>query len=423
MNSVKFYTVGCKVNQYETQAMRESFLNDGYEEPELENPANVYVINTCTVTSKADRDSRRYIRLAHKTNPKAKIIVTGCLAESDEAEIRAISGVTQVVKKNGDIKMGTPCFKSKVSPFFLQISTFHNHSRAFVKIQDGCNNFCSYCKVPLVRGRSRSRDVKSILEEVHRLIENGFKEIVLCGICLGEWGRDLSGKLELSDLVEKIESINKEFRIRLSSIEPKHVTDRLIKKIALSSKLCNHLHIPLQSGDDTILKLMNRPYKAKDYIKKIKSIKKLIPDFSLTTDVLVGFPGEDKSHFYNTVKVLKKAAPSRLHVFQYSPRSDTRAYDYKSSISDKEAKSRVKKLILLNGKFSLKYRRKFVKKNIRILVENKRDKLTQLLTGYSDTYIKATLEGPDSLYGKLINATTIKLDKKTTFCIPSPNTP
>jgi len=401
---VRFFTVGCKVNQYETQALREQYLKKGYRESAKEEPADLYVINTCTVTGKADKDSRRYIHHAKKINPKAKIVVTGCLVEKDEEEISSIPGVKEIIK-NSEKPEG--------------ISGFSGHTRVFVKIQDGCNNFCSYCKVPFVRGRSRSRSEKAILDEISRLLDKGFKEIVLSGICLGEWGKDLKEPKGLRDLLQKITAIKKDFRIRLSSIEPNLVTSQLIETIKSSPKICSHLHIPLQSGSDKILKLMNRPYKARDYIKLILKIRKEAPDFSISTDVLTGFPGEGKREFRNTLKVIKKILPVRLHAFPYSPRKGTKAYGLMPIVEKPELKQRVKTLQALGKALSAKYRKKFLKKCVRVLVEHTRDRTSGLFCGYTDTYIRVLIQEDkpnDHLSGQLIPARLTKLDQKSSFC-------
>lgn len=423
---VRFFTVGCKVNQYETQGIRELFLKHGYNEASKNETPDIFVINTCSVTSKADQDSRRLIRSSHRENPNAKIIAAGCLTEKDELDICSIPGVTHIIK-NSDKHKIVEILKSRKTSFNafqkkavelytpLEISDFHGHSRAFIKIQDGCNNFCTYCKVPLIRGSSRTRDTESIIDESKRLINKGFKEIVLCGVCLGEWGRTSTSNLTLTDLLERIECIAGNFRIRLSSIEPNMVTAKLIQRIAESPKLCNHLHIPLQSGDDNVLKRMKRPYSARDYITLINRIKKTIPNFSLTTDILVGFPGESKRNFSNTKKLLKRIKPSRLHVFSYSKRKGTSSYNYESEISYNEKKQRTREIIELGKKLSYSYMKRFLNKTVRMLVEKKRDSLTQLLTGYTDEYIQSHIDGPDSLQGKLIQVNVIKVDSESNF--------
>ncbi|MBU4140336.1 MAG: MiaB/RimO family radical SAM methylthiotransferase, partial [Candidatus Omnitrophica bacterium] len=308
---VKFYTLGCKVNQYETQAIREKFLYAGFRENNSE-IADVYIVNTCTVTARADRESRRLIRRLLRSNPDSKIIVTGCYIEKDAAEILSISNKIRIVpnrQKHCIINFlnltpdvvaqfigqrtnfcsinGATTLNDKVF-LPLKISDFKDHERAFVKIQDGCNNFCSYCKVPLVRGVSRSRSPKEITAEVERLTRRGFKEVVLTGICLGSYHYK---SFDLAAVLSALENIEREFRIRLSSIEPQLISNDLIGRIADSEKICPHLHIPLQSGDNKILKRMNRRYTREKFLSLIAKIKKKIKDVAITTDILVGFPG------------------------------------------------------------------------------------------------------------------------------------
>jgi len=415
MPTFSIKTLGCKVNQYESQLIRENFLKTGFHEVNGKKPADIYVINTCTVTERADKDSRHFIRHAHNINPNAKIVVTGCLAENDADMISKIEGVTDIVKnsgKNNLISLITDNSSLKNENF---ISGFKGHTKAFVKIQDGCDNFCSFCKVPLVRGRSRSRPLEDIKKEVAALLKNGFKEIVLSGICLGEWGRDFGNKLELADAIEALEGLYGEFRIRLSSIELKYISDRLIEKMATSPKLCRHLHIPLQSGDNRILKAMKRPYAREEYLARILKVKSLIPEIGVTTDVLVGFPGEDNDSFDATLGLVREFAPHRIHIFSYSPREGTKAASLKGIIPADVIKERMGQLSEITKELSYGYRKIFLKKEVEILVENKRDKITQLLTGYTDTYIKVLSEGGDSLKGNLLRCKISEVTAGYTF--------
>jgi threonylcarbamoyladenosine tRNA methylthiotransferase MtaB len=369
----RIFTLGCKVNQYESQAIREQLLTAGLEESNS-NQADIYVVNTCTVTARADRESCCLIRKAIRSN-KAKVIVTGCLVENDAQKILQISDKLQIVP-------------NRLKP--LKISGFKGRERAFVKVQDGCNNRCSYCKVPLVRGKSASRDVKEIIAEVGRLTSRGFKEIVLTGICLGDYRYKGHKLVNLLKLLEKIKG---EFRIRLSSIEPQLVSGALIEKIADSAKICPHLHIPLQSGDNEILRKMNRPYTVKDYLALIARIKKRIKNVAITTDVLAGFPGEKERNFRNTARCLKKVAPLRTHIFSFSPREGTAAFNFPGRVEDEVIKRRVKLLNKIAAKASYKYRRRFSGRYLTVLVESQRDKQSGLLTGYSENYIRVAVEG------------------------------
>ncbi|MEK6715758.1 MAG: MiaB/RimO family radical SAM methylthiotransferase, partial [Candidatus Omnitrophota bacterium] len=291
MKTIKFYTLGCKVNQYDTQLIREQFIRAGFKELDNGLPADVYVVNTCTVTHRADKDSLKFIRKAEKENPYADILVTGCLAELDEVKIsNSNNKITLVKNKHKESIL------SYINPLFVQakykqdskhdcagISYFTGHTRAFLKIQDGCDNFCSYCKVPYVRGSPRSKAISEIVIEAEKLVESGFKEVVLCGVCLGAYGKDLVPQSNLVSVIKRLEEISGLLRIRLSSIEPKDVNDALIKELQSSDKLCPHLHIPLQSGDDDVLKAMNRNYARTEYLNLVNKIRKFIPDIAITT--------------------------------------------------------------------------------------------------------------------------------------------
>lgn len=419
MKKCVFKTLGCKVNQYETQAIRENFLKCDYNEVTHGEAVDVCVINTCTVTEMSDRKSRRLIREAIRLNPQAKIVVTGCYSEKDGgalAEIRGIDFVVPNSKKDKivDIVQGRDG-QISAHRFSLQISSFKAHSRAFVKIQDGCNNFCSFCKVPLVRGRSISREIKAIAEEAKRLIEGGFREIVLSGICLGAYGTDLEGNPDIVDVIEAIERLPGKYRIRLSSIEPNMVSQRLIDKMTSSASLCSHFHIPLQSGDDEILKRMNRNYTVEGYKELVQRIRGKIPQVSLTTDVLVGFPGEEEGNFLNTLDTLREVSPSRMHIFPYSRREDTAASRFKDTVSKDEVQKRIDILKSLALDSSLSYRERFVDRKVDVLVESRRDKKSGLLTGYTATYIKVLLSGPDHLCGEIAAVKITRLNGNLTL--------
>jgi threonylcarbamoyladenosine tRNA methylthiotransferase MtaB len=293
-------------------------------------------------------------------------------------------------------------FKRK-GPLSHGITDFKAHDRAFIKIQDGCNNFCSYCIVPYARGRSRSRDPKEILAEAERLIDKGYKELVLTGICLGDFGKDLGSSTGLRGLISSISEIDGDFRIRLSSIELPDVTDDLIDEMASSKKLCNHLHIPLQSGDNEVLKNMNRRYAKEEFVKRIEYIRSRIPDIGITTDIIVGFPSETEEAFRNTIETIKKIRPSRAHIFRYSRRKKTRAFDMADNVSAAIKEARYKQLKELTDKFAEDFKAEAVKKPQRVLLESCRDKETGFLMGYTDTYVKVLLDGPDGLMGRFKN--------------------
>jgi threonylcarbamoyladenosine tRNA methylthiotransferase MtaB len=420
---VKFYTLGCKVNQYETQSIRENFLKKQYKEVK-QGKADIYVINTCTVTQTADRKSREYIYRCLRENPKSTIIVTGCYVQKDRDLISKINGIDFIIPNEMKNKITDIIISQKEKLDFtednkyqdLKISNFANHSRAFVKIQDGCNNSCSYCKIPLVRGRSRSRDLSSIIQEVSRLINNGFKEIVLTGICLGEYGREFKERIELVDVIEELEKLEGEFRIRLSSIEAKDIDDRLIQKFSKSKKLCRHLHIPFQSGDDEILRLMNRKYTVSFYKEVIKKVRSYIPQIAITTDILVGFPYETQRRFQNTINFLKEISPSRIHIFPFSPRQQTLAYSLPNRIDSATVRIRIRQLQNLAKEKSFEYRKQFLNKDLMVLIEDKTDRQTGLPTGYSDNYIKILLiNEKGALARKLLRVRLIKVTSDFTL--------
>jgi len=435
----RFYikTLGCKVNQYESQAMREILLNAGFKECLTEGIADIFIINTCTVTNHADKESRRLIALAHKVNPKAKIVITGCYADSDPGELSFLPGVSNIVRndqKGGIARIlevrgegGHPSTSlgtggswvkgQEEAESFLKITDFKGHTKAFVKIQDGCENLCSYCKVPLVRSAVRSKPLLDVLEEVGGLVANGFKEIVLTGICLGAWGRDLAQerRLTLVDLLKEFDRITGDFRVRLSSLEPKDVTDELIEFIASSRMMCRHLHIPMQSGDDVVLKAMNRPYTAKEYVSLINKVKSRIKDVGVTTDVLIGFPGEGYDNFRSTLSVIKRIVPLRTHIFTFSPRKGTPAYDMQGKAESGRLKKWYYEMKAASLGASYLYRMRFLKERLDVLVETKRDKMTGLLKGYSDNYIKVFFDGGDSLMREIVPVRIEYLNLMYTF--------
>ncbi len=414
-------TLGCKVNQYESQAMREALMRAGFRERMSSDIADIYIVNTCTVTHHADRESRHLVGSLHKKNPKAKIVVTGCYIERDSKVISSLPGVTHLLKNedkphivNAIVSSGQRRWRFKDSPPpILNISDFRNRTKAFIKIQDGCENRCSYCKVSLVRGPTRSRPLKDIVEEAERLFERGFKEIVLVGICLGAWGRDLKDTLNLTRVLSALRNLKGDFRIRLSSIEPKYVTDELIDCIASDKMICRHLHIPLQSGDDEILRSMNRPYTSREFRSLIDKIKRVIPEVAITTDVMVGFPGESEESFKNTLGLVKDILPLRVHIFSYSPREGTAAYRLQGLPDERRAKIWYSILKTASFTTSYIYRRGFLNKELEVLVETKRDKESAMLTGYTDTYMRVLFEGPDSLMKRLvpIKISYLTLDK------------
>jgi len=439
-NQKRFFikTLGCKVNQYESEAMREILLKSGFKECISREMADIYIINTCTVTHHADKESRYLIGMMHRSNTKARIVVTGCYIEKDADDVSFLPGVWRVVKNSEKNKIAqilddslavTPNSRLP-TPDYLSITDFKGHSKAFVNIQDGCNNFCSYCRVPFVRGPLRSKPVERIVKEVEGLVGNGFREIVLTGICLGAWGKDLFSNtlakgigiegLSILDCLTALNKIPGDFRIRLSSIEPKYVTDKLVDFICGNEKMCRHLHIPIQSGDDDILKRMNRPYKASDYKALVNMVRSKVKEMAITTDILIGFPGESDLNFKNTVNFVKDILPSKTHIFTFSKRPGTAACNMDGEIANNVLKKRYYELNAAALGASYLYRSKFLSEKLDILVETKRDRHSRLLTGYSDNYIKVMFEGPDTLMKSIVPVRIESLNLAYTYGIYEP---
>jgi threonylcarbamoyladenosine tRNA methylthiotransferase MtaB len=415
MKTVKFYTLGCKVNQYDTQCIRERFAESGFQESDNGRAVDVVVVNTCTVTHRADADSLSIVRKAQRQNPKAKIIVTGCLAELDEKRIRDVSGVL-IVRSRDKENIARFLNRSTGKPANRQtkqgISFFKGHTRAFLKIQDGCNHFCSYCKVPLVRGRSRSRSLKDIASEARRLVKNGHQEIVLCGICLGAYGKDLRSQKDVVQVVGALEKIKGLNFIRMSSIELNDITDALIDRMAFSKKLCPHLHIPLQSGDDRILERMNRGYTSADFMNKVLKIKRRIPGLAFTTDLLVGFPGEGEEHFRNTLKAIKRLMPLKVHAFPYSPREGTLAQrKYRKLLDAAVIRKRMARLKDLSEDCSRAYKKKFLNRKMDVLIERRWNRNPRFWQGRTPHYMEILVKSDEDMQNRLVRVKLSKIEE------------
>lgn len=444
-NKSKIYTLGCKVNQYDSADLRRKLETAGFEF--VKNNADWAIINTCAVTKTAIRKGRRMIAMAKKENSDAKIILFGCFpkAYEEEAVKTGVDFIFKVGEKSKIIKLlelkkekiKTKTEKSKIVKL--------NRRRYFLKIQDGCEQFCSYCIIPYTRGKLKSRGEREILEEAQEAVRAGFKEIVLCGIHLGLYGVDkikqiennrfvilseadpegaslgvneesrlnqdlqnnrdpsltlrMTNEVSLFNLIKKLLEIKNLGRIRLSSIEVNEVDDELIKLIAGNKKICPHLHIPLQSGSDKILKLMNRPYLVKNFEVKIKRIRKAIPDIAITTDVIVGFPGEGDKEFKETFDFIKKTKFSRLHVFPFSAHEKTPAFNFSEKVSDEKKQARAKKLIELGEKLEKDYKKKFVGKEASVLIESINNGIAK---GKSEHYVEMKFENENYKKGEIV---------------------
>ena len=416
MKKVAFYTLGCKVNQYETEAMLEMFKKDGYTQVESEEFADVYVINTCTVTHMSDRKSRQYIRRMKKKNPDAIIAVVGCYSQVSPEEILEIEEVNLVMgtnerrqiveeikKLDASKKASTVDDIMKVRAFEeIEINQTNGRTRAFMKIQDGCDRFCTYCIIPYARGgRVRSRDLESVINEANKLANNGYKEIVLTGIHVASYGKDVkdadTNLLTVIKAIDKIEGVE---RIRLSSVEPLLMTDEFIDTVAKMPKVCPHFHLSLQSGCDETLKRMNRRYTTKEYKDIVDKLRQKMPNVAITTDVIVGFPGETNNEFSQTYEFLRDIELSQMHVFKYSPRKGTPAADMENQIDPQMKQMRSDKLIALNKQNFTNFSKKFEGQEFNVLFEQNIGE--NKYEGLTPNYIRVIVESEEDIQGKIL---------------------
>lgn len=427
MKKVAFHTLGCKVNQYETEAMAELFTKSGYIIVEESEVADVYVINTCTVTSLSDRKSRQFMRRSKSRNPDSVLAVVGCYSQVSPEEVASMEEVDIILGTSDRSKIVELCeeFKSKKSRInlvrdIMEVKDFEEmgiedtggKTRAFLKIQEGCNQYCSYCIIPYARGPIRSRDIASIVSEVESLAKNGFKEVVLTGIHVASYGKDLKFDISLIDVLEKVNGIEGIERIRLSSIEPNVATDEFLKRYSSLEKACNHFHLSLQSGDDAVLKRMNRKYDTEKYYEGVERIRNYLPDVSFTTDMIVGFPGETDEEYRNSYEFAKKVGFSRIHVFQYSPRKGTPAAEYKDQVAGPLKQERSKELIELGKEMSNKFNQKHVGQTLKVLFEEKSKDIMGYIEGYTTNYIRVKAPGDISEYeGKIVGVKILSADE------------
>ena len=417
MKKVAFYTLGCKVNQYETEAMLEMFKKDGYTQVDSEEFADVYVINTCTVTHMSDRKSRQYIRRMKKKNPDAIIAVVGCYSQVSPEEILEIEEVNLVMgtnerrqiveeikKLDASKKASTVDDIMKVRAFEeIEINQTNGRTRAFMKIQDGCDRFCSYCIIPYARGgKVRSRDLESVVNEANKLVDNGYTEIVLTGIHVASYGKDVTdAEINLLSVIKAINEIEGVKRIRLSSVEPLLMTDEFIDTVSKMPKVCPHFHLSLQSGCDETLKRMNRRYTTKEYKEIVHKLREKMPNVAITTDVIVGFPGETNDEFNQTYKFLSDVELSQMHIFKYSPRKGTPAATMENQIDPQMKHLRSDKLIALNKKNFNKFATKFIGEEFEVLFEQNIG--NNKYEGLTPNYIRVVVESDEDIQGKILN--------------------
>jgi len=387
-------TLGCRTNQYESQAYADQLSQMGYEKAEGEEEADLCIVNTCTVTESADSSSRHQIRSLSRQNPKAKIVVTGCLAERAPEELTHLPGVDRIIPNKQKEDLLSLVFPEEEVPEF-KIEQFEAHTRAFVKVQDGCNSFCTYCIIPYVRGRSRSRPMDSILEEVRGLIEHGYKEVVLTGINIGDFdGAPEEGETpkRLAELVRAVDQIEGLKRLRVSSIDPDEVDEELASAILEGKNTCPSMHIVLQAGSNVILKRMNRKYTREIFLETVQRLKKARPDFTFTTDVIVGFPGESERDFEDTLEIMETVRFAKVHMFPYSVRPRTRAALYPNKIAPEVIQERKQRVLRLAEQHAYELRQQEVGKIREVLIEAEEE---GKWTGHTDHFLKVIVEGAD----------------------------
>ncbi|OFJ58739.1 tRNA (N(6)-L-threonylcarbamoyladenosine(37)-C(2))-methylthiotransferase MtaB [Staphylococcus sp. HMSC073C02] len=421
MSTVAFHTLGCKVNHYETEAIWQLFKDANYERVEFETNADVFVINTCTVTNTGDKKSRQIIRRAIRQNPDAVVCVTGCYAQTSSAKIMEIPGVDIVVGTQDRHKLldYIQQFQDERQPINgvgnimknrtyeeLEVPYFTDRTRASLKIQEGCNNFCTFCIIPWARGLMRSRDPEKVVEQATQLVNSGYKEIVLTGIHTGGYGQDLKN-YNLAQLLRDLDTIEGLERIRISSIEASQLTDEVIDVIGNSNKVVRHLHIPLQSGSDDVLKRMRRKYTMAHFSERLTKLHQALPDLAVTSDVIVGFPGESEDEFQETYDFIVNHHFSELHVFPYSPRIGTPAARMDNQIDEETKNVRVHKLISLSNQLAKEYASKFEDEVLEVIPEEMGEE-PHTLVGYADNYMKVRFEGDDSLIGQIVKVKIVK---------------
>lgn len=408
-----FHTLGCKVNAYETEAMEELLQTAGYDIVPFTEQADVYVVNTCSVTNMAERKSRQMLHRAKKLNPEAVVVATGCYVQVSEEEARADAAVDLVLGNNQKRQIVTALdayFEGRTFDDVLadvekeqyeelEVSTVLEHTRAFVKVQDGCNQFCSYCIIPYARGRVRSRRMQNVIAEIKRLAEAGIQEVVLTGIHLSSYGREIDGESHLIELIEAIHPIDGISRIRLGSLEPRIITEEFVGRLKKLHKVCHHFHLSLQSGCEETLKRMNRHYTPEEYYEKCKLLRAAFENPAITTDVIVGFPGETDEEFDKTRQFLEKVHFYEMHIFRYSRRKGTRADKMENQIPEETKAQRSSILSSLESQMTKEFRTKWTGACVKVLLEERQEiNGVSYMVGHTPEYIKCAVEtdAPDN---------------------------
>lgn len=403
------HTLGCKVNAYESEVIANELKKNGFELTNNQEDADIYIINTCTVTNNASNKSKKMINHYRRINSNAIVIAMGCFTQFvngdvDNADIiignkdksKIVSLIDEYIKNHKRIEKIYDLNKEKFEDMYLD--NFESKTRAFVKIQDGCNNFCAYCIIPYVRGNIRSKNIDTVYEEVKSLVEKGHKEIVLTGIHTGHYGKDLG--TNLTQLLKKISTISNLYRIRISSIEITELDDEFLDELKNNKLIVDHLHVPLQSGSDTVLKRMNRKYDTKYFYNKINKIRNIRPEISISTDIIVGFPGESVTEFNETVEFSKKIKFTKIHVFPFSKREGTKAANMKDQIDNRIKKERVHILSKVSDELGKEYNDKFKGKKMKVLFENKKD---DYYIGHTSNFIEVRIKSDNDLRNKMVD--------------------
>ena len=382
LKTFKIATLGCRTNQYESQGYADQLRALGYRAAAASEPADLCIVNTCTVTESADGSSRRAVRQLLRENPGAQVAVTGCMAESAQDQLLSLGQSVRVIPNARKEQLVAELFPDEEELPEFRIETFDGHTRAFVKVQDGCNSFCTYCIIPYVRGRSRSRQIPEVVAEVQGLIANGYKEVVLTGINVG----DFDGGGRLVDLVRAVDALPGLERLRISSIDPDEVDDALADAVLAGRRTCPSMHIVLQAGSNVTLKRMNRKYTRQIFLDTVERLQRACPDFTVTTDVIVGFPGETEADFAETLDVVRQVKFAKVHVFPYSPRKRTRAALYPNQVAAELIAERKQELLRLAEATAFELRERFVGRTMSVLVE-------QDGSGHTANFLRVTVDG------------------------------
>ena len=429
VKKVKFITLGCKVNQYESNAMAQKFIEKGYKLAENDEEVDIYVINTCTVTNMSDRKSRQMLRKVKELNQNAIVVACGCYVQVSKEELEKMEEIDIVLgnnEKNNIVEYIEKYLKqhkrnAKIEDIMYQKEfkefgdvTYTEKTRAVIKVQDGCDRFCSYCIIPYARGRVRSRRPEYIISEINKIAQKGIQEIVITGIHIASYGKDFKENYELIDLLEQLNKINGIKRIRLGSIEPLLITKEFMERLDVLQKVCHQFHLSLQSGCDKTLERMNRKYTTKQFEEIVKLIRSYDKESTITTDIIVGFPGETNEDFKETYEFLKKIKLYKMHVFKYSPRKGTKAAEMKNQIDGKEKERRSKILIELSNKNQYEFNKMYIGKKVEVLFEEEKNGFYR---GHTKNYILTCCKSKENLENKMIQVLVKKVESECVFAI------